>query len=116
MIMKKLMLVMMALAMVFSALCDTALAYQDYSASGYYSLWVTKPADHDHVYLYDRPSSTKGMNLGRIDNGDLVYVYYLTNGLNGNDSVWAYCDFNGVEGYIRYCNLTPENWYVDGAC
>ena len=102
--------------MVFSALCDTALAYQDYSASGYYSLWVTKPADHDHVYLYDRPSSTKGMNLGRIDNGDLVYVYYLTNGLNGHDSVWAYCDFNGVEGYIRYCNLTPENWYVDGAC
>ena len=114
--MKKILTVMMVLALSVSTLCGTALAYEDYSASGYYSLWVTKPADHDHVYLYDRPSSTEGRNLGRIDNGDVVYVYYLTNGWNGHNSVWAYCYFNGVEGFIRYCNLTPEVWYVDGAC
>lgn len=113
--MKKLMAVMLVLAVIISILCNTALAYEDYSASGYYSLWVTKPADHDHVYLYDRPSSTKGRNLGRIDNGDMVYVYYITDGLSHN-STWAYCDFNGTEGYIRFCNLTPEYWYLDAAC
>lgn len=114
--MKKLLIVMMVLAIVVSMLCSTALAYEDYSVSGYYSLWVTKPADHDHVYLYDRPSSTKGRNLGRIDNGDLVYVYYTTDGLPGHNSVWAYCDFDGIEGYIRFCNLTPDYWYLDDAC
>ena len=25
-------------------------------------------------------------------------------------------DFNGVEGYIRFCNLTPEYWYLDETC
>ena len=114
--MKKTLMVMMVLALAVSALCGTALAYEDYSASGYYRLWVTMPADHDHVYLYDRPSSTEGWNLGRIDNGDLVYVYYLTNGFNGRNSVWAYCDFDGVEGFIRYCNLMPDNWYLNDAC
>ena len=113
--MKKILTVMMVLALAVSTLCGTALAYEDYSASGYYSLWVTKPADHDHVYLYDRPSSTEGRNLGRIDNGDLVYVYFLPHGYR-HDSVWAYCDFNGVEGFIRFCNLTPEYWYLDDAC
>ena len=111
--MKKFVLMLMVLALAVSALGGTALAcsQEDWSVSGVYSLWVTKPADHDHVYLYDRPSSTKGQNLGRIDNGDLVYVYHLTNGLNGSSSVWAYCDYNGVEGYIRYCNLEfVESW------
>ena len=113
--MKKVLMVAMVLVLAVSTLCNTALAYQDYSASGFYTLWVTMPENYDHVYLYDMPSSTQGRNLGRIDNGDRVYVYYLTNGYRHN-AVWAYCDFNGVEGYIRFCNLTPEYWYLDDAC
>ena len=113
--MKKILMAAMVLALAVSALFNTALAYDDYAASGYYRLWVTMPENYDHVYLYDLPSSTQGRNLGRIDNGDRVYVYYLTDGYRHN-SVWAYCDFNGVGGYIRFCNLTPDYWYLDDGC
>ena len=115
--MKKIVAMLMVLATVVSVLGCGALAsnYKDYSVEGVYSLWVTMPADHDHVYLYDRPSSTKGRNLGRIDDGDLVYVYYTTDGLNHN-SVWAYCDFMGTSGYIRFCNLVPESYLLDDGC
>ena len=117
--MRKMITMLMVLVLAVSILGSSALAYgyEDYSVQGYYSLWVTMPADHDHVYLYDRPSSTKGYNLGRIDNGDLVYVYFITEGLNGHNSTWAYCDFMGTEGYIRFANLVPEgyDWY-DEVC
>ena len=115
--MKKMIAMVMVLALMASVLCSGALAsgYKDYSTEGLYSLWVTMPENYDHVYLYDRPSSTKGRNLGRIDDGDLVYVYYTTGGLNHN-SVWAYCDFMGTSGYIRFCNLVPESYLLDDGC
>ena len=116
--MKKMITMLMVLAFAVSMLGSSTLAsgYKDYSTEGLYSLWVTMPAGYDHVYLYDRPSSTKGYNLGRINDGDVVYVYYTTDGLNHN-SVWAYCDFMGTSGYIRFCNLVPEyyDWY-DETC
>ena len=114
--MKKMIVMLMVLALAVSVLCSSALAYEDYSTSGFYSLWVTMPADYDHVYLYDLPSSTQGRNLGRIDNGDQVYVYFTTGGL-GHNSVWAYCDFRGTEGFIRFCNLEPDyNYWLGESC
>ena len=105
--MKRMTAMTMMLVLVVFALSGAAMAEgrRDYSVEGVYKLRVTMPADHDHVYVYDRPSSSTGKNLGRIDNGDLVYVYYITDGMKGRSSVWAYCDYEGREGYIRFCNL-----------
>lgn len=117
--MKRRVIFLLVMAMLVSAVGFAASASGD-SVRGWYSLWVTMPADHDHVYVYDMPSSTRGNNLGRINNGEWVYVYWLTDGLNSSSSVWAYCNYNGVEGYIRFCNLVPEaleEWYgYDESC
>ena len=67
-----------------------------------YRVNITMPAGHDHIYLYDQPSSSNGKNLGRIDNGE--YVIGISS-VERKGYTWIYCNYNGIEGYIRKNNL-----------
>ena len=91
-----------------AVICSAALACEEWYDT--YMLRITKPAGRSYIYLYDRPSSTKGANLGRIDNGDIAFVYHTENGLGHKSSRWAFCEINGKLGYIRWDNLTPVCW------
>lgn len=64
---------MLALLLFVSLLCMAApaLAGNDVDEIKY-KVSITMPAGYDHIYLYDQPSSTKGKNLGKIDNGEYV--------------------------------------------
>lgn len=97
---------------IFAVPASFADGYQDTSYAGWYIVNITMPAGYDHIYLYDRPSSTKGNNLGRINNGASVYAYWREDGY-GNDSKWCYCDLDGKKGYIRWNNLSYADSYDD---
>ena len=103
-------LLSMAYGMTFAAL-----AAEDYSVEGWYTVYSIVPKDHDYSYIYSKPSSTKGENLCRVDDGQPVYVYYKTNGLGSKSSQWAYCDYANTFGYIRFDNLVSEAYsgYTD---
>lgn len=105
--MKKHLSALILFALLVSALAVPAAfasGYQDTNYAGWYVVDITMPAGHDHIYLYDIPSSTKGSNLGRIENGTSVYAYWREDGF-GNDSKWCLCELNGKTGYIRWNNL-----------
>ena len=78
---------------------------RDYSVKGSYVLRITVPKNRTYIYLYDKPSSTKGKNLGKIENGDSVYAYYKVKGI-GSSSYWVYCKCRGKKGYIRTNNIS----------
>ncbi|MBQ3269049.1 MAG: hypothetical protein IJH09_03915 [Clostridia bacterium] len=103
--MKRILIVVMVLIALVSYMTPFAIAEKDYSAEGWYTVYSIVPANYDHSYIYSQPSSTSGNNLGTVYDGNDVYVYYTTQGTGNRDSVWAYCDYNGVTGYIRYENL-----------
>ena len=67
-----------------------------------YRVNITMPAGHDHIYLYDQPSSSNGKNLGRINNGE--YVTGISS-VQRKGYTWIYCSYNGKKGYIRKNNL-----------
>lgn len=93
--------VLLVLIMVLSFTATPALAGNDVKGVTY-RVNVTMPAGHDHVYLYDQPSSSNGKNLGRIDNGE--YVIGISS-VERKGYTWIYCNYNGIEGYIRKNNL-----------
>ena len=84
--------------------------YNDYSVEGWYYVDTITPASNTYSYIYNRPSSTSGDNLGRVNDGEQVYVYYATSDAGGK--IWGYCAYYGVgraiKGYIRYENLATE--------
>lgn len=93
----------LVLWLVVSFLCFAAPALAANDVSGVrYRVSITMPAGHDHVYLYDEPSSSNGKNLGRIDNGEYVTGIYS---VERKGYTWIYCNYNGIEGYIRKNNL-----------
>ena len=66
--MKKLFCMLLALAMSAAMVCG-ALAVtlyepdeedKDYTTAGWYKVYCIEPAGHDYVYIYDKPSSSKG--------------------------------------------------------
>ena len=81
---------------------------EDCTVEGWYTVFTLVPEDHDYSYIYDKPSSSKGKNLGRVDDDESVYVYSVETGVGKKGSLWAYCEYNGIQGYIRYDNITPE--------
>ena len=87
--------------MVLSCMAAPALAANDVNGVKY-RVNITMPAGHDHIYLYDQPSSSNGKNLGRIDNGE--YVIGISS-VERKGYTWIYCNYNGIEGYIRKNNL-----------
>ena len=107
--MKRLVSIMLLTALIAALFCSFTVAFADgdydYSYEGWYEVYVVMPADHTYSYIYDQPSSTKGRNLGRVDNGEVVYGYCLTHGLGHKTSRWVYCEYNGICGYLRYDNL-----------
>lgn len=94
---------MLVLLLFVSLLCLEAPALAGNDVNGVkYKVSITMPAGHDHIYLYDQPSSTNGKNLGRIDNGE--YVTGISS-VERKGYTWIYCNYYGIKGYIRKNNL-----------
>ena len=122
--MKKLFCMLLALAMSAAMVCG-ALAVtlyepdeedKDYTTAGWYKVYCIEPAGHDYVYIYDKPSSSKGDSQCRADDGEIVYIYYTTSGIGKKGSIWGYCTYESpkkgtVVGFIRYSNVVPEEDY-----
>ncbi|MBE5787553.1 MAG: hypothetical protein E7324_08455 [Clostridiales bacterium] len=97
--MKRLVLMIACLAMIFTA--TGALAYQ---FSDNYPLYVVESySPNGYCYLYDQPSSVKGRNQGRFDNGAFVKVieYDYKDGF-----AFVICT-NGKTGYMNNQCITP---------
>ncbi|MGN1368550.1 MAG: SH3 domain-containing protein [Aristaeellaceae bacterium] len=92
------------------------------SASGAGWYVVDSDSPKGYCYLYSEPSSSKGRNLGRYDNGERVYVldYY-----GGQEGKYNYCHVqtqDGKTGYMHDYSLTryygaawsdnSAGWYV----
>lgn len=89
------------------AFCGSAVAAdQDKSYAGRYYVNTTSPSDHTYSYIYSKPSSSEGKNLGRVNDGEQVYVYWVEKGTGKKSTKWAYCEYDGTEGYIRWSNLS----------
>jgi len=112
--MKRLLAVLALVALAVAVCGVAALAEEDYdySVEGWYRVYSITPEDHDYSYIYDKPSSSKGKNLGRVDDYDYVYVEYKTEGQGKKSSEWAYCEFEDIEGYVRFENLIYDPAYV----
>ena len=101
--MKRRMSMMLALLLVMSALLPAVSAQA--SGEGWYVVESTSP--YGYCYLYSRPSDIEGRNLGRYDNGSLVYVWDYYGGQQGK---WNYCH---VESSLL---LRKQSAYIDGNC
>ena len=66
--------------------------------------YVSSTNPYGYCYLYDQPSSVNGTNLGRHDNGEMIYV---VNWYADDNYAYVKCQ-NGKTGYIRKTCLT---WY-----
>lgn len=117
--MKKILCALLLTALLTSLLCAAFAAKfepdeadKDYTSAGWYVVSSKVPEDHTYSYLYDKPSSTKGKNLGRADDGTKVYIYYTMEGIGRQGTIWAYCSCDGTEGYIRYSNVVTEGNYT----
>ena len=112
----KRLLSVLAIVALLASMCGFAAAAEqkDYSVEGWYRVYSITPEDHDYSYIYDRPSSSQGKNLGRVDDDEYVYVTYKTEGTGKQSSEWAYCEYGKVKGYIRYENLVYTGSYRGG--
>ena len=102
--MKKLVSVLL-LAALIAALIPCAMADSIYN----YSLYEVRSFNpNGYCYLYDRPSSSQGRNLGRHENGELVGVIGYTDEHGG--FYYVYCA-NGKYGYIHADALIAAGHY-----
>ena len=120
--MRKLFCALLAIVLPASLVCAaTAANYQpdeadkDTSKAGWYRVQATTPEGITYSYLYDRPSSTQGKNLGKLEDGAKVYVHYTTKGIGQKSSIWAYGSVDGKEGFLRWPNLVTEANYNEPA-
>lgn len=71
---------------------------------GWYYVDTVYPSGYTYSYIYDQPSSINGKNLGRVNDGQYVYVYRLS-----ENAKWAYCEYSApgktIKGYIHFENL-----------
>ena len=93
------------------AFADSRVFYSaspDYSVEGWYYVNTVYPSGYTYSYIYDKSSSMNGNNLGRVNDGEQVYVYYAKTG--EASKVWAYCAYYSagrtIKGFIRYENLS----------
>ena len=128
--MKKLISALLLTALLTSLLCAAVAAVKiyepaeedkDITVAGWYKVFSIVPENHDYSYIYDKPSSTKGDSQCRVDDGERVYVYYVTGGIGKQGTTWAYCNYDNTEkgrvfeGFIRFSNLVVESEYVADA-
>lgn len=106
--MKRFVSMLMIAALLITTLCIPAFAEEkkDYSVEGTYTVESVTPKGATHSNIYNKPSSSKGKNLRKVEDGEQVYVYYRTGSLSGSSSKWAYCEYKDTKGYIRFENLT----------
>ena len=65
----------LALALMLSLLAGVALADRAYRFTDNYPLYVVDSySPSGYCYMYDRPTSTYGNNLGRYNNGETLKV------------------------------------------
>lgn len=105
--MKKVLVLALTLLLAVGLLASASAAGKDYSVEGDYVVKTKVPKNYKYSYIYSEPSSTLGENLGRVDDGEEVYVYYKVKGTGDTSSNWAYCDCEDISGYIRFDNLKP---------
>ncbi|MBE5786855.1 MAG: hypothetical protein E7324_04860 [Clostridiales bacterium] len=101
--MKKMWKSIAALLLALTTLLTVLPAYA--GGQGWYVVESTSP--YGYCYLYSKPSDNTGRNLGRYDNGELVYVWEYYGGQEGK---WNYCYVetqDGKWGYIHDYSLTP---------
>ena len=69
----------LALALVLSLMAGVALADGAYRFTDNYPLYVVDSySPSGYCYMYDRPTSTYGNNLGRYNNGEKVNSLWYT--------------------------------------
>lgn len=124
--MKRLLSALILMGLIASLLCGAFAATKvfepdengrDYGSEGWYTVYSIVPENHDYSYIYDQPSSSKGKNLCRADDGEEVYVYFTVQ-YPDSGATWAYCSYDSetkgttFEGYIRYSNLLEQSEYA----
>lgn len=102
--------VLLTVAILMSVFGTFALAagQQDWCYGGWYVVNTVKPSGYTYSYIYDRPTSSSGKNLCRVDDGEWVYVYWREGGEGKKSSKWCYCEYDGIKGYIRWDNIVPD--------
>lgn len=101
--MKRLMTLLLTLVLLFSLAAPMpALA----DGEGWYMVQSTSP--NGYCYLYSKPSSQDGVsrNLGRYDNGELVYVLDYNGGGEGKHLYCLVQTQDEKTGYINAASLT----------
>ena len=109
--MKRLLVSVLLLALLACVCCPghAAELKKDYSKAGWYRVYTVLPEDMDYSYMYNKPSSSSGKNLGRIDDDEYVYVSFVVK--KSSEHSWAYCEYDGKEGYVRFENLVYDASY-----
>lgn len=96
---RRLVMLVLVLSLLLTALPAQA------AGSGWYVVESTSP--YGYCYLYSQASDRSGRNLGRYENGTLIYVWDYYGGQEGQ---WNYCYVetqDGKYGYIHDYALTP---------
>ena len=95
----RLLLVMLVLSMALPVVSASA------SGQGWYVVESTSP--YGYCYLYSLPSDVNGRNLGRYNNGSLVYVWNYYGGQQGRFNYCYVETQDGKWGYMHDYSLTP---------
>ena len=91
--MKKVIAFLLLTITVLSLLPSVLADYGTYTVQSY--------SPNGYCYLYDRPSSVNGRNLGRLENGEQVWV------ISYDSRGWYYVSCYRGTGYIHDYALTP---------
>ena len=97
----------MLLALVLAAAIILPVLPAHASGSGWYVVESTSP--YGYCYLYSKPSDIDGRNLGRYNNGSLVYVMNYYGGQQGKYNYCYVQTEDGKYGYMHDYSLTPYN-------
>ena len=94
----------LALALMLSLLAGVALADRAYRFTDNYPLYVVDSySPSGYCYMYDRPTSTYGNNLGRYNNGETLKVISTKTG----NEFYLVVDRNNQVGYVNGECLIP---------
>lgn len=115
--MKRKLFSLLALTLILAMLTGAALADGSYRFTDDYPLYVVDSySPNGYCYMYDRPTSTYGKNLGRYNNGESLKVISTKTG----NEYYLVVDVNNQVGYVNGESLIPYGtsrsysvYYVD---
>lgn len=104
--MKRKLFSLLSIVLLLCLLTGAALADGVYYYSGNYPLYVVDSlSPYGYCYMYDRPTSTWGENLGRYDNGD---EFVMLN-WDANENYALVCSTRtGKQGYVSKSSLVKK--------